>query len=501
MNTFKGFFESTVVTTNHKVVQMLDEGIQHIEALPHRKFINAVKNIANFIASEKLDGSNLTFGFTDKGEFYTSREAKGGDRFFHATDYENVAANNGNKSAHQALKKMEPLIKTIMKDGDACEVELLFGRQPNAIVYGSNYIAFLRMIVGDNKEEPDQSKVKQLGDTLKGKTVKIQVPIVTTNDGVKLSKDTVEHTWKFSSVSYIGGHHFKKVDVDKEINEFEEWLKEKHPTGYTNGDLLEIKLPSVPKGIRAEVKKAREEALKTAQHTFMLPIKEKFLNDVMRRIKPALRDVDVNPHEDIGIEGAVFLDPKTQEQFKIVDKDVFSIINQFNYAVRNQLKSATKGRKPAGDASLGIEGDVFNNMLSHIAGALGMPQLAHISGIKRTLRKYKGDTPEETLNNFTHDFKVKDPHSLKTHVKAAIDTGITQTNQALKHYNDNWKNYKLKLKTGKEIGYTDEIHKRTLMVFAELKKELQEMAQKVEQSKSIGDVAMALYGNKLREIH
>jgi hypothetical protein len=500
MKTFIDFFENTAVTTNHKVIP-LDEGIEHIEALPHKKFINAVKNIANFIASEKLDGSNLTFGFDSKGQFYTSREAKGGDRFFHVTDYENVAANNGNKSAHEALAKMEPLIKTAMKDGDACEVELLYGKQPNAIVYGSNYIAFLRMIIGDNKEEPDQGKVKELGSTLKGKSVKIQVPIVSTNDGVRLKKETVEHTWKFSSVSYIGGHQFKKVDVDKEMQEFEEWLKEKHPTGYSNGDLLEVKLPSVPKGIRPEVKKAREEALKTAQHTFMLPIKEKFLDGVMRKIKPALRDIDVDPSQDIGIEGAVFLDPKTQQQFKIVDKDVFTIINQFNYAIRNQLKSATKGRKPAGDASIGVEGDIFNNMLAHIAGALGMPQLGHISGIKRTLRKYKGESQEETLHNFVSDFKTKDAGSLKTHVNAAIDGGLSQLDQALKKYNATRGNYKLKLKTGKEVGYSDEIHNRTLMVFAEMKKELQEMASKIERSKSLNDIAIALYGNKLKEIH
>jgi hypothetical protein len=39
------------------------------------------------------------------------------------------------------------------------------------------------------------------------------------------------------------------------------------------------------------------------------------------------------------------------------------------------------------------------------------------------------------------------------------------------------------------------------MVFAEMKKELQEMASKIERSKSLNDIAIALYGNKLKEIH
>jgi hypothetical protein len=500
MNTFKSFFESTAVTSSNKVINLY-EGIEHIEALPHKDFISAIRNIANFIASEKLDGSNLTFGFTNEGHFYTSREAKGGQRFFMDSDYQNIAANNGNKSAHLALKKMEPLLKSIMENGDACEVELLYGRQPNAIVYGSNYIAFLRMIVGDNKNDPDQSKVKKLGDTLKGKISTIKVPIVTTYDGVKLVHENAEHKWKFSSVSYIGGHHFKKVDVNKELQEFEEWLNEKHPTGYKNKDLLEIKLPSVPKEIRAEVKKARAEAIKTSQHTFMLPIKEKYLNAVMRKIKPALRDIEVNPDEDIGIEGAVFLDPKTQKQFKIVDKSLFTTVNMFNHSIRNEIKSATRGRPKFEGATLGLEGDIFNNMLLHIAGAVGIPSLAHISGIKRTLTKYKGANRQETLRNFVSDFKVKEPNSLKTHVKAALDQGITQLNSSLQNYNKNWKQFRTTLETGKEIGYTDEIHKRTLMVFAETRKQIQDMANKIDQAKTLEDIAMILYGDRLRLIH
>lgn len=503
MKTFADFFERTVVTKSHKVIEIeyLDEGIQHIEALPHREFVDAVRNIAQFTASEKLDGSNLIFGFDNEGKFYTSREAKSGGRTYDANDYQMRAADNGNKSAHMALEKMQPLIKTVMKNGEACEIELLYGRQPNAIVYGSNYIAFLRMIVGDNEEEPKQAKVKQLGETLKGRTVKVKVPIVTTDDGVEIKKEEVEQTWKFSSVSYIDGNHFKQVDVEKELQDFEEWLHEKHPTGYSNGDLLEIKLPSVPKEMRPEVKKARAEAIKTAEHTFKLPIKEKYLNQVMRKIKPALRDVDISPDEDTGVEGAVFLDPKTQKQFKIVDKDVFTTINMFNHAVRNEVRSSTRGRPQFSGATLGIDGDIFNNMLTHIAGTLGMPSMGHISGIKRTLKKYQGATPEETLKNFTGDFKTKDTNTLKTHIKAALDSGLTQLDQGLKKYNAEQQKYKTGLKTGKEIGYTPEIHKRTLMVFAEVRKEIQEMARKVETAKSPEDIAVALYGNKLKEIH
>lgn len=479
----------------------MSRGITHIESLPHKKFISYVKNISDFIASEKLDGNNFTFGFDTNGVFYTSRESKGGIRFFNSNDYSDIAANNGNRSAHIALEKMQSFLKCIMNNGDACEVELLYGRQPNAIVYGLNYVAFLRMIVGDNKENPDQSKIKKLGDLLKYKSVDIEVPVVTTNDGINIVKRTEEQSWYFASVSYISSYHFEKVDVDKEISEIEIWLKEKHSTGYSNGDLMEIKLPGVPKEIRAEVKKAREETLEATQKLFILPIKEKFLNEVIRRIKPALRDSDVNSNEDIGIEGVVFLHPETQEQFKIVDKAVFTVINQFNFAVRNQLKSGSKGRRIAGNASVGIEGDIFNNMIDDIGNVIGMPQMNHISSIKRIFNKYKGDTQEETLNNFITDLTIIDVIYLKIRINDIILNGLKSVDDSLKMYKVSWNDYKLELKTGKSIRYTDEIHNRTLMVFAEIKKEMQELMNIVKNSITINDIVIALYGKKLKEIH
>jgi hypothetical protein len=140
-------------------------------------------------------------------------------------------------------------------------------------------------------------------------------------------------------------------------------------------------------------------------------------------------------------------------------------------------------------------------MLLHIAGAVGIPSLAHISGIKRTLTKYKGANSQETLRNFVSDFKVKEPSSLKTHVKAALDQGLTQLNSSLQNYNKNWKEFRTTLETGKEIGYTDEIHKRTLMVFAETRKQIKDMSNKIDKAKILEDIAMILYGDRLRLIH
>lgn len=214
-------------------VFLLQEGITHIEDLPPEDFVKAVRNMSKMIATEKLDGANLIFGFNSEGKFYTSREAKGGsDRFFSTDNYTTRAADNGFKSAHAALQKVSPKLKKVIDAGEAVEVEVLFGRQPNAIVYGANYIAFLRMIPGDSGEMPDQNKIKQLHSELQGDEVTVSVPVTTTDDGLKLKTEPTKFQWKFTSVSYVESHQFAEVDVQDELAKFEQWIKENPPSSF-----------------------------------------------------------------------------------------------------------------------------------------------------------------------------------------------------------------------------------------------------------------------------
>lgn len=497
---FSEFNKSSILTESG--VFMLKEGIDHIESLPHEKFINTVKNLSQFIVSEKLDGSNLVFGFEEDGKFYTSREAKSGGRNYSVDDYSDRAADNGFKSAHAALEQIKPELKAIVEAGGAVEVEILFGRQPNAIVYGSNYVAFLRMLPGDKKEAPDQTKIKELGKKLKSKQINVTVSITTTKDGIDIKSGNVKQQWKFESVAYVDSHHFAKVDVKKEIDGFEKWLKKKHEVGITNGDLLTVKLTSIPKSDRAEIKKAREEAIDAANNKFKLPIKEKFLDEVLRKLAPALRDVDIEPHENLGIEGVVLLNPSTLEQLKIVDKDVFTTINQFNHAIRNQIKFAVGKRPEFGEAAkLPIQDDVFGDMLKKIEQITGLVGVGKYAGIKRAIRKLAGKDDSQTIKNVAKEFHTKDVNDAKSKVGGAINEGIDDLNKSLDHYKANWKKITIKLQTGVDTKYTDEIHKRTLMVFAEVRKELQDMLKGVQNAKTIGDIVVALFGRQIREIH
>lgn len=475
MMNFKQFNEDTI-RTNHGVYH-LNEYISHIEDLPPEEFLHSVKNIATLIATEKLDGANLTIGIDKEGNLYTSREAKGGNRTYKNTA-PTRAGENGFCAAFTALKQSESMIKKVLKAGDAVECEILFGRQPNAIVYGSNYIAFLRMVPGDSGEQPDQRKLHELIETLKDHSEKVECTLISTIDGSKLySMDQTVH-FKFVSAAKIDSFEFHKVDLRKELHDFETWLH-KHPPSTFN---------------------TKKDFISAATDQFMLPIKEKLVDEILRKAKPAFRDTEVEPHEDIGIEGIVVLDPKTGKQFKIVDKSVFTIINQFNYAIRNEIKKTFNFNREAYshlykefNASTGVSGNIYDGMLHHIAQAIGIPGLNSYMGITRTIKKYA--SPEAFIKAFPQDV-----NQLRGHIAHAINGGIQHLNESKKHFESNWKEYVLRLGNGREIRYTKEIYHRTLLAYAEALKDLVEMLKSVQNSRTVTEIANALFGKQLKTI-
>ncbi len=501
---FSQFYENTAVTNDGKVVA-IREGIDHIESLPVDEFLHALENLSDFIVSEKLDGANLSFGFDMDGRFYTSREAKRGNRFYNVDDWEDKAAWNGFKSAHAALQKVTPLLRTELKKGDAVECEILFGRQPNAIAYGSSYIAFLRMIIGDNKTQPDQGKIKRLTKIMEGEVVSVTTSHITTDDGINIKKESVDHMWKFTSTSFIDSQHFKKVNIETEIADLRKFLSELNKAGnmgLTNGEVMLVKLGSVPKNIRAEVKTARETVISYVEQHYKLPIKEKLLDAVIRKLTPSLRDVEIHSHEDTGVEGVVFLHPQTSKQFKIVDKDVFTIINRFNFGIREQIKNTGMGSpRVSGNATLGVEGDIFGNMLKDIATVLGVPELGVYTRISSVLSKFVGSTASETVHNLAQNLTVRNPTSVKTGISKALNGGLKALDVGLLKYNKEWHTYRLQLKTGREIAFTDEIHKRTLIVFAEVRGEIESLVHGVKEATSIEDILTVLYGTALQKVH
>jgi len=498
---FKDFVKETTVTKQG--VYNLNRGITHLENLPPHKFLEVIENLAIYTITEKLDGANLIFGFSVTGQPYTSRRPKGGKLHYTVESYSNRPANNGFRQAHLALMKEEATLRSVLDCGEAIEVEVLYGRQPNAIVYGSNHVAFLRMVPGSNGEAPDQTKLEKLQEVMQGCKVFVSTDITTTRNGTDLYEKNVTEAWTFEVAPNIDPIKFVAVDLHQ-LDTYKKWLKQRVWTGITNEDVFNCKLNQIkktelPEGVtKDDLKKARERVREIVLSE-QLKFKGSFVG-LLRKIAPRFRDVFLEGTErDIGIEGVVLRHPNG-EQVKIVDKENFTAINQFNYAIRNEIK-ATSGVRNRFDATLGRDVDIYTSLLHEIAQIIGVPAMRRLTNIKRVIKTHTGNNLTETISNFASSFETKDMPVLREKLDHAIHSSLLDLAYCHGKYLLERHSYTFTLPTGQTIRYTDEINKRTELVFAETRKELKEMRSGVEFAETLEDIAQALYGKQLNNIH
>lgn len=477
--------------------------ITHIEDLPLAAFIKAVRNIGTMHASEKLDGANLWMGLDDEGNLFTSREGKrkGSTQFKSEADYPRFAAYNGFRAAHAALAEKIEDIKRVMQPGQMVEMEILYGRQPNAVTYGAedkSYIAFLRGVEGTPDVVADQ-----LTTTMGGQSVKVRVATIETTDGEDLNIVDKDITWQFTGAQRVDPSKLKDIDLEKHLTALEAFLRE--PAGLesapelTNLELLQNSLGTIPVADRPAAKDLKAEVTAKVMTGFKLPIKKELLDNYISQIKPALGDKDLSADEDVGIEGVVLRDPANSDLIKIVDKDAFTTINAFNHAIRNQISGVVKTLD--GNAPLEARGGILGNMKIQIADLLGNKELARGSTAKKAFAAVKGANPVETVKAFSANLAVEDFLGTKRKMLALIQQAALDMRTLLNDFKENKDNFQLKLKNGKTIGISDEINKRTLLVFAESRRNILELFEKVKKAKTIAQVIATIYGHLAKAVH
>ena len=478
---------------------ILAEGISHIEDLPVREFIRTVETLNDKIITEKLDGANLWFGLDDKG-LYTSREGKSShsSRFYNVSDYKPLAAYNGFRAAHLALEKVEPTIRKYLKQGDAVEIEVLFGRQPNTVVYGAegkNYIVILRGVHGTPED-----RVQNLADALDGKEITVKSAIASSEDGNSVKMHDEDLHWKFTKVKPISASTINTKEALAQLAKLKSYLEQSNKafSDKTNGDVAEMSLTSVPKGERAEAKNERDRVNEIILKQYKQPIKELLLDRFVRKIKPVLQDPELHPSEDIGVEGVVVRDPITGNQTKIVDRDVFTAINSFNAGVRSGISSMV--RTADSTAPLEARGGVFGDAKIRIAELIGAKELAVASQARRYVQHYKKSDVSATALALANHLDIKSVPAARTKIASILKGSLQEIDNILGQFKKEAGEYKLKLKTGKEVGITPEVMSRTLTAFAETKKEINEIISKVLSSRTAAQLLLALYGRTINSL-
>lgn len=475
-------------------------GITHLEDLPIQAFIDTVRDLPGMTAQEKLDGANLWVGLDEEGRLFTSREGKrpGTDRRYAVTDWPMVASLDQFRAAHAALATKEVDLKRVLRPGDTVEAEVLFGRQPNSVTYGANgrsYLAFLRGVNGT----PD-TVATHLSTTLRNQEVEVEVTTLDTSDGEALEERAGPVRFQFTAPHQVDPAQLRSAGLEGHVRRLERFLGRPSAVhGLSNMELLTLSLTSVPKEDRAVAKQARAELQARVTADFKLPIKQDLLDKVVRRIRPGLRDEQAKG-PDIGIEGIVLRRP-SGEQVKVVDKDVFGVINQFNQAPRQAVQGALSTTDPS--ASLEARGGLLGAMRIRIAEALGNRELAKPASLRKVLEPVKGADPAATLKGLAASMTEvnRDHVALKRKVLAIIAETAATLKAELAGFNEHHAEYRLKLKTGQELGLSPEVVKRTLLTFAEAKRSLQRLFDQVKRTRSLVQLLAALYGPVVTAMH
>lgn len=485
-----------------------NKAIQYLEDIDASRFLEVLKSLKSKVITEKMDGTSFKFGFDNNGKFFTTRSGKGNaDKIFYkAADWGISAASNGFKAAHLAIKEHQSDLKEVMLPGEAVDIEILYGRQPNTVVYGldgTNYIMLIKMAEGTDGDIANPEKIDEIAKILKSKESSVTTINVDTVDGETLTSNKTISKWKFDRPNVIKPNEFS-AQTKKLIAGLESFLKKKNEKlsellseEKSNLDASTFNLVSAGDH-KEEIKRIREEVLEALSNK-KKAIANSALSDLITDLKPKFQDSNVDENEDFGIEGVVILDTNTQEQFKLVDKNTFATINRFNFQVRDTIRGMVKDDND--ESTLEQRGGILGNAKLRISRLFNVPGLGKTYTIKKVISKFKGESPEETVKNFAKTVQNADFLAFREKILSVIDFTLDELATALANFKENANEYQIELDTGKVVKYTEEVIHRTLLVFAEAKESLVLLSKKIKSAKSMEDLVIALYGKQIKQIH
>lgn len=476
-----------------------DYGIAHIEDLDVETFIRALENIKDMDAVQKLDGANLRAGLDERGKLYASREQKGGKRFYKQADFPKSSAYDGFRAAFEVLKQNEEIITDIMSPGEAMNLEVIYGAQPNTVFYGKDnlcYLAILEMVIGDDPSiDPDQDKVKMMYKKFKERgIIHIQTMASDTADGKNMARAPKTTDWKITKSDTAVGHD--KLSFGKELGSLKRFLKEANKTAAKMGkDLSNFEVLKDRSRELGDERKALDEKIK---QEYKIPAKQELLKLVGAQ-EPSLRGKIGDKGAYNGIEGIIFTDPKTREKFKVVDREVFTRINQFNYQVRKGVASRTVSVDP--DQPKEQRGGIIGEARLRAINMFGLSNADLPNQAKKVLANFKGSDRQETVKNIADSLHQLNFQAIKRKIQSIYVSAMDDLDEALDAFKTNSDSYKLKLENGKEISYTQEIKRRTLMTFAEANKSITEMLAKIRKADDLPQLLEVFFHRQLDDLH
>lgn len=445
-------------------------GIVHMEDLPVDKIVESFRHLTNFSITEKLDGSQLFVGMDELG-LYTSREGKGDSKRYRSSDdYPMQFSTNYMRGAHLTMEALidKKLIHDCFSVGDCIEVEVLYGDLPNVVEYrgsGGNKVVYLRTISGN----PD---IDTIMDRDNGYVIiHLMRALTATGKGIYCAPD--KERWEFTIARPIPIENMGKgarESILGLVGNLEHYLT-RH-TGLGNllvKDIITLPLNRKPDGfsdsfhtLRPRLKEAKEECNRVITESIIKPIKRILLESLVHTTRSQF---GLSRHDGGWIEGLVFRNIFTDEQFKVIDKSLFLAVKNFAWKERELLM-----KKPS---SVDKCDSFLGNTQITLGAMIGYP----ILGTMQARKALNAGRIDVSWVNMT---KTKEDWLKRLRIEES------NLDRKLAIYSSNRRNMAITVPNGAfvtELSYVGEIHERTLQTFAVVRKKLLEMDIKVRQAK------------------
>jgi hypothetical protein len=352
------------------------------------------------------------------------------------------------------------------------------------------------MVIGDDPSiDPDQDKVKMMYQKFKDRgIIHIQTMASDTIDGKNMARAPKTTDWKITKSDQVIGH--EKLNFGKEVGLIKKYLSQENKVALKMGkDLSNFEVLKDRSRELADERKTIDEKVKAE---FKLPVKQELLKLVAKQ-EPSLRGKVGDEGAYHGIEGIIFTDPKTREKFKIVDRDVFTRINVFNYQVRHGISSRTVTVNP--DMPKEQRGGIIGEARLRAINMFGLSNADLPNQAKKILARFKGSDRLETVKNVADSLHQLNFQAIRQKIQSIYVSAMDDLDEALDAFKMNSDSYNLKLDNGKEIKYTQEIKHRTLMSFAEANKTITEMLAKLRRTQDMKQLIEVFFGKQLNQLH
>ena len=119
---------------------------------------------------------------------------------------------------------------------------------------------------------------------------------------------------------------------------------------------------------------------------------------------------------------------------------------------------------------------------------------------KKVLEKFKGEDRSETIEMIVKSLNQLNVQAVLRKIQAIYIAAIDDLEDSLNTFKENADEYVLDLENGQSIKYTAEIKRRTLMSFAEARRQLIEMINKVKRSDDLYDLIEVFFGRQLDQL-